>query len=837
MDLIKFQKHFPRYLQLLEENNFSVDYIRLVKRVGKIIEEHGNSPSVSSFEDIYFSIRDQKTFADSHLVRIKNAIGRIKVFVEEGEFLGLSTKKTKFLTVHSYDKLDGEYKKLIDTYYTIERERGFLKESSIHRNACCTASFLAYFAERGYHSFNEICDQQLINDAFAVGQKRHNSAYVARIISRVFSRCSTFFPDCICDKISMLLPEYPRRKKLYQYLNKQENTKVKQALNSTNMSLRDKAICALAYYTGLRGSDIAKLKFEDVDIVNDEIKVFQQKTGDIVRIPLRGVVGNALYDYIVKERPKSQIDEIFLMRKTHVIAPINAGMMYKITGTLYDIAGIRTELDDTRGGHLLRHNFATDLISQNTPHNIVSELLGHKSLDSIKPYLDADIENLRAFSLDISIYQSVGTPVLINYVSVLSEELRKFRDMKIKNNQWDWCSNMSLFSLDSYFHAIKLEKTERCIKESLIEWWTPLKDESYLEHTRRIVVVNDFITSLNTYNSYNIPCLSQSSISKKKKFSYSNAFLSNYHVLFEEFVDYRITSGKWPKHYDKNLHAFDDFCYKQSTGTELSQDIISWCKKRSTESVDSYKSRVSVVNTFIKFVNKRHQLNLNLIEVPKRRFNNTPINPPHSFTEIELQNFFYAASQIQVFHKKSIRETLHKITIPVIFLLAYSSGMRTIELRCLNRKDVNLKDGIINIHNTKGYVEHRVGLHPSMLKVLYDYDCQMDRIIPDRKCFFANEKDNYYSLSWMDYDFNQLWYMYNVNDAKPYDFRHHYATTNINSFVPISDDFYKQLLYLSKSMGHSSIEQTMYYYSFSPGLYNVIQLQKSKSFNLVTSRI
>jgi len=169
--------------------------------------------------------------------------------------------------------------------------------------------------------------------------------------------------------------------------------------------------------------------------------------------------------------------------------------------------------------------------------------------------------------------------------------------------------------------------------------------------------------------------------------------------------------------------------------------------------------------------------------------------------------------------------------VPVFFRLLFSSGMRTNEARNLDVEDVDLTHGIINIRQTKGYMEHRVALHPTMKERLVTYHTAVNRLMPDRKCFFPNYCDKYYSLAWMEYNFERLWFKYNHHHATPYHLRHQFATTNINNWPSGAEKFNRNLLYLSRSMGHSSIETTMYYYSFTPKLAELLKERKHETFN------
>lgn len=155
----------------------------------------------------------------------------------------------------------------------------------------------------------------------------------------------------------------------------------------------------------------------------------------------------------------------------------------------------------------------------------------------------------------------------------------------------------------------------------------------------------------------------------------------------------------------------------------------------------------------------------------------------------------------------------------------------------LDCSDVDLKHGVINISRSKGLHEHRVALHPSMLSYLEEYDERMQSLVPGRRCFFANVSDRYYSSSWVEYNFELAWYRFNGGHAIPYALRHHYASANINSWPAESDIFDKNIVYLSRSMGHASVENTMYYYSQSPRMAQALVRKKSATFSDVISGV
>jgi integrase len=137
---------------------------------------------------------------------------------------------------------------------------------------------------------------------------------------------------------------------------------------------------------------------------------------------------------------------------------------------------------------------------------------------------------------------------------------------------------------------------------------------------------------------------------------------------------------------------------------------------------------------------------------------------------------------------------------------------------------------VLDIRNSKGPDQHYVVLHDSMLALMRQYDDVIKELYPDRTYFFPGTKRNYHSRSWLQWNFNQLWDKENKPNATPYAFRHHYATSNINNWVDKGFGFDDKLLYLSKSMGHSSVESTKYYYSLVPSLADIIDEKTNVDF-------
>jgi len=319
-----------------------------------------------------------------------------------------------------------------------------------------------------------------------------------------------------------------------------------------------------------------------------------------------------------------------------------------------------------------------------------------------------------------------------------------------------------------------------------------------------------------------------------------NHLRSNFSELIEKFVVYRKASGSWNEpNYGLNIKLFDHFCADNyPADVVLTQEMVNtWCAKRDTEVNRSHGTRTRVVRLFVDYLRRR---NLTDVLPPVKLKPESGTYIPYAFEEDELIRFFHACDGIQPYHSKKKASLIRKYTVPVFFRLLYSTGMRTTEARLLKKDNVDLVHGVIDIQKSKGYDQHYVAMHDTMTNLMLKYDLAIAELQPSREYFFQSNKTGvHYSRDWVQDNFRALWNEANGAFASPvaYDLRHHYAIVNINSWVDDGFEFSDKLHYLSKSMGHRSIEATRYYYSIVPRLADTLMDKTEAGFNLIVPEV
>ena len=184
---------------------------------------------------------------------------------------------------------------------------------------------------------------------------------------------------------------------------------------NTFRGVRDKAILLLALETGLRAVDITKLRLSDIDWRNAEVHVIQSKTNKPLSLPLGGSVMNVIADYILEVRPESNFNEIFLRSKSPYRPFSTSAALSNIVEKYCLLAGI--EKKPFRSFHSLRRSFATELSTAGVSLPIISQMLGHKNIKEMSPYLSYDRKQTLLCALGFD-----GIPITNGIYASISEK-------------------------------------------------------------------------------------------------------------------------------------------------------------------------------------------------------------------------------------------------------------------------------------------------------------------------------------------------------------------------------------------------------------------------------
>jgi integrase/recombinase XerD len=154
---------------------------------------------------------------------------------------------------------------------------------------------------------------------------------------------------------------------------------------------RDRAILMLLAFYGLRSSEVAKLRLEDVDWEHDLLRVSRAKRHPRQTYPLLPSVGNAILQYLRFVRPLSNERALFLTL-TFPHRELSRGSIYQLVSK--HLVALPINIPH-RGPHCLRHACATHLLTQGLSMKEIGDHLGHRRSLSTRVYAKVDMLGLR----------------------------------------------------------------------------------------------------------------------------------------------------------------------------------------------------------------------------------------------------------------------------------------------------------------------------------------------------------------------------------------------------------------------------------------------------------
>lgn len=159
------------------------------------------------------------------------------------------------------------------------------------------------------------------------------------------------------------------------------------------LHLRDKALLELLYASGLRASEAGALGLGDV-IADLAVLRVTGKGNKQRLVPMGQPAHRALEDYLQAGRPVLARDDgrdrgRLLLSRTG--RPLERVAVWQIVRKAADAAGL-----EGVHPHVLRHSFATHLLSGGADLRVVQELLGHADIGTTQIYTHVDGARLRS---------------------------------------------------------------------------------------------------------------------------------------------------------------------------------------------------------------------------------------------------------------------------------------------------------------------------------------------------------------------------------------------------------------------------------------------------------
>lgn len=290
--------------------------------------------------------------------------------------------------------------KLIEDYCTFLRTLRALKERTLRKIQSSCRKFVD-FVDRDDEAKLRSLDPETIHRYLAFRGRRCERLSLSTECSCLrgflayLHRCGLTTADLSRVVISPRIYQHDR---CPRYLTRAQVDAVLAVVDrSKAVGMRDYAMLTLLAAYGLRGSEAAHLRLEDVDWRNSKLHIRERKAGNSTTYPLARSVEIAILEYLRNGRPPSPHRQVFLS----VIAPfrplVTGFALANHIGKYLEQAGIEVE---TPGTHIFRYSCAQRLFEAGTSLKVIGDYLGHADLQSTMRYTKIAIDQLREVALD-----------------------------------------------------------------------------------------------------------------------------------------------------------------------------------------------------------------------------------------------------------------------------------------------------------------------------------------------------------------------------------------------------------------------------------------------------
>ncbi len=245
------------------------------------------------------------------------------------------------------------------------------------------AKYLNFLKAQKIEDIKKVTKEDILDFLFSLRGKACSST-VARNLSSIKNFHRFLLREKIINNDPSHLIETPKlEKKIPQVLSFDEVERIIKTPNLKKVQgVRDRAILELMYASGLRVSEVASLKVNDVNREVGFLRCRGKSSKERI-VPLGSKALKFLEKYLKEARPKlakgGGSSYLFLAQGGR---PLTRQTIWKMIKELVKKAGIKKGVSP----HTLRHSFATHLIERGADLRSVQEMLGHASITTTQIY-------------------------------------------------------------------------------------------------------------------------------------------------------------------------------------------------------------------------------------------------------------------------------------------------------------------------------------------------------------------------------------------------------------------------------------------------------------------
>jgi integrase/recombinase XerD len=276
----------------------------------------------------------------------------------------------------------------MDLYHRLDSFISYLtaeRGSSVHTIDAYNRDILAFIQYQESCAFPPLERKNLEDYIGRLRQDGKKTRTIVRAISALRGFFTFLLTEGTIEKNPLEDVEIPKyTMPIPEVLSEQEVLKLLNLPEGTRTSRRDRTMLELLYATGVRVSELTKLKRSDVNLEAGFLIASGKRSKERI-VPLGTYSREAIKLYIEEEKPKGVL--LFPNRRGGMLT---RQAIWKIIRKY----GIRMEKDHI-SPHTMRHTFATHLLEGGADLRSVQILLGHEDISTTQIYTHVDSKRLK----------------------------------------------------------------------------------------------------------------------------------------------------------------------------------------------------------------------------------------------------------------------------------------------------------------------------------------------------------------------------------------------------------------------------------------------------------
>lgn len=304
-------------------------------------------------------------------------------------------------------------------------------------------------------------------------------------------------------------------------------------------------------------------------------------------------------------------------------------------------------------------------------------------------------------------------------------------------------------------------------------------------------------------------------------------------IHLDNYLTYKRAAGYKYEKEERVLNRFLKNCeaYFKAEMEIPKAAVLKWNELGENETTMNQNSRIGIARRFCLYIAKKK---IPVYVCPMEHYRRSDFTP-HIFTNSELKRFFEQCDRAE---RKSAISYCH-MTIPTLFRLYYSCGLRESEATHLTVGDVDLESGILTIREAKFGKDRLVPLHKSILERIREYHQSVHLHSNTDSPFFPASHGGFYGRTSVYNMFRKILWQASISHGgkgvgpRVHDFRHTFAVHCLRKWSLECADLSVALPYLSAYMGHNGLAYTQQYLRLTSDLYPDVVRKMESRFHVI----